>query len=388
MEGTDVLPVRIALRFLKSSRTQTILIMVGLGVGVAVQIFVGMLLQNLQAGFVDSVVGTSSHVTVLPGEEDLYITEWESIVQEMDGIAAIDVVSVSADASALLTEGDETRSIFVRGFVFEDADRIYQIGEGLYDGDMPASDDHVLLGRELVEDLGLELGGTVSLTTAAKETFNLTVSGFFDLGSAALNERWVMINLAASQSIFGMGNRVTSVESQVREVFEADKVATKVAALPSTAGLEVENWIDNNEDLFSALASQSASSYMIQTFVLMSVVIGIASVLSITVLQKSRQIGILKAMGIKDKAASLIFLSEGLFLGVGGAVVGMTMGTVLFLGFLRGISSSGDSIISSDLNYTFIAASGIIAILAALGASLLPAAKSRKLDPIEVIRDG
>jgi lipoprotein-releasing system permease protein len=150
----------------------------------------------------------------------------------------------------------------------------------------------------------------------------------------------------------------------------------------------VDNWIDNNEDLFSALASQSASSYMIQTFVLMSVVIGIASVLSITVLQKSRQIGILKAMGIKDRASSIIFLSQGLFLGVGGAVMGMVLGTVLFLGFLQGISSSGDSIISSDLNYPFIAISGLIATLAALGASLLPAAKSRKLDPIEVIRNG
>jgi len=174
----------------------------------------------------------------------------------------------------------------------------------------------------------------------------------------------------------------------VSEVFEADSIADEVAGLPSTAGLTVDNWIDANEDLFSALASQGASSYMIQTFVLMSVVIGIASILSITVLQKSRQIGILKAMGIKDRASSLIFLSQGLFLGLGGAVLGMALGTVLFLGFLQGISQSGDTVISSDLNYVFILASGLVATLAALGASLLPAAKSRNLDPIEVIRNG
>jgi lipoprotein-releasing system permease protein len=384
----EVLPVRIALRFLKSSRTQTILIIVGLAVGVSVQIFVGMLLQNLQEGFVESVVGSSSHVTVLPGEDEVYISEWEAIVQDMEGIAAIRTISVSADSSALLTKGDKSRSIFVRGFVFENADDIYGISDAIYEGEVPARDDQAILGLELREDLGLELGDQVSLITGSKVTYNFSISGFFDLGSAALNERWVMMSLAASQRTFDMGGNVTSVESQVKEVFEADQVAARVAGLPSTQEFTVENWIDNNEDLFSALASQSASSYMIQTFVLMSVVIGIASVLSITVVQKSRQIGILKAMGIKDRASSLIFLSEGLFLGLGGAILGMTLGTILFLGFLKGIESSGDSIISSELNVSFILLSGLIATLAALGASLLPAAKSRRLSPIEVIRNG
>jgi lipoprotein-releasing system permease protein len=362
--------------------------MVGLAVGVAVQIFVGMLLQNLQAGLVDTVVGTSSHVTVLPGEDEVTISDWEAVVQEMEAIEDFQTVAVTADSSALLQEGEETRSVQVRGFQFEKADRMYRIDESIYEGEMPSSDDQVLVGLQLQEDLGLELDDTVTLITADRETFNFTVSGFFDLGNTALNERWVMMRLEASQGMFGMGDDVTSVESQVGEVFEADSIAKRVAKLPSTSGLTVVNWIDSNEDLFSALASQGASSIMIQTFVLMSVVIGIASILSITVLQKSRQIGILKAMGIKDRASSIIFLSQGLFLGLGGAVIGMALGTVLFLGFLQGISQSGDTIISSDLNYTFILASGLIATLAALGASLLPAAKSRKLDPIEVIRNG
>jgi lipoprotein-releasing system permease protein len=306
----------------------------------------------------------------------------------MEEVEGIQRVSVTADSSALIQVGEETRSILVRGFVFERADKMYNIQDSLYEGDLPASDTEALVGLELQVALGLELDDRITLATADLDTFNFTVSGFFDLGNSALNERWVMMNLAASQTVFKLGDDVTAVESQVKEVFEADTIAGKVAKLPSVAGLSVENWIDANEDLFSALASQGASSYMIQTFVLMSVIIGIASVLSITVLQKSRQIGILKAMGIKDRASSLIFLSQGLFLGLGGAILGMLLGTVLFLGFLQGISQSGDTIISSDLNYTFIIASGVIATLAALGASLLPAAKSRKLDPIEVIRNG
>jgi lipoprotein-releasing system permease protein len=382
-----VLPVRIALRFLRSSKTQTILIVLGLAVGVAVQIFVGMLLTNLQAGLVDSVVGSSSHVTVLPGEDEIFISEWEEVVRDMEDVSGIKYTSPTADSPALMLHNEETRSVQVRGFIFEDADRIYKVSDALYEGELPTSQDEILLGSELQEAMDIQLQDRVTLVTSDLSTFNFTVSGFFDLGNTALNERWVMMQMASSQFIFNMGNNATSVESQVDEVFEADVIAEDVAALPSTQGLTVENWIANNEDLFSALSSQQASSIMIQTFVLMSVVIAIASILSITVMQKSRQIGILKAMGIKDRDSSLIFLSEGLFMGLGGAIAGMLLGTVLFLGFLQGISASGNSVISSDLNYSFILTSGLIATLAALGASLLPAAKSRKLDPIEVIRD-
>ena len=139
--------------------------------------------------------------------------------------------------------------------------------------------------------------------------------------------------------------------------------------------------------MFGALAAQQGSSIMIQTFVLMSVVIGIAAVLSISVVQKSRQIGILKAMGIKDRSSSLVFMSMGLFLGIGGAVVGVTLGSILFYGFVTGISGNGDSIIQANFNMPFIIGSGIVAVLSAVFASILPALKSSKLDPIEVIRN-
>jgi lipoprotein-releasing system permease protein len=119
----------------------------------------------------------------------------------------------------------------------------------------------------------------------------------------------------------------------------------------------------------------------------MSVIIGIASVLSISVVQKSRQIGILKAMGIKDRSSSQVFMFMGLFLGIGGAVVGVGLGSMLFYGFVTAISSGGDSIISTDFNIAFIIGSGIVAVLSALFASVLPALKSSKLDPIEVIRN-
>lgn len=127
---------------------------------------------------------------------------------------------------------------------------------------------------------------------------------------------------------------------------------------------------------------------MIQTFVLMSVIIGIASVLSNSVVQKSRQIGILKAMGTKDRQSSLIFMFQGLFLGIGGAVAGMCLGVILYTGFINAISTSSASFLGSRYNVPFIIGSGLVAVISSVVASLLPAIKSRKLDPIEVIRNG
>jgi lipoprotein-releasing system permease protein len=128
---------------------------------------------------------------------------------------------------------------------------------------------------------------------------------------------------------------------------------------------------------------------MIQVFVLVSVVLGIASVLAITVMQKSKQVGILKAMGITDRISSLVFLFQGLFLGLLGAVLGVLLGVglcVMFVTFAR--NPDGTALIAISVDYGFIALSAGIAVLAAIVASLIPARKSSQLNPIEVIRNG
>ncbi len=150
----------------------------------------------------------------------------------------------------------------------------------------------------------------------------------------------------------------------------------------------MENWKDQNEELLGGLNGQSVSSIMIQVFVLISVTLGIASVLAITVVQKSKQIGILKAMGIKDRDASKIFLYEGLLLGIAGAIMGIIFGIALMLVFTKfALNPDGTPIIPLYLDYKFIALSGSIAVVSASLAALIPARSSSKLEPIEVIKN-
>lgn len=127
---------------------------------------------------------------------------------------------------------------------------------------------------------------------------------------------------------------------------------------------------------------------MIQVFVMISVLLGIASILAITVVQKSKQIGILKAMGIKDKDSSLIFLFRGLLLGVLGAILGVALGLLLAFTFTKfALNPDGTPVVPLFIDPMFITFSAVIAVAASVIAALIPARNSSKLSPIEVIRN-
>ena len=192
----------------------------------------------------------------------------------------------------------------------------------------------VLLGRELMEEAGISLGDAVNLLTPYGDSVEAVVSGEYDLGVSSLNRSWVLANIPLSQGLFGYGEGITSIEMQVKDPFTADQIASEVSSkIPN--GLAVTNWKEQNASLLSGLSGQSISSLMIQVFVMISVVLGIASVLAISVMQKSRQIGILKAMGIKDSAASLIFVGQGFILGIFGALLGVGFGLGLSAMFTK-----------------------------------------------------
>lgn len=382
------LAFKIAVRFLKSSKGQTLLIAIGIAVGVSVQIFIGSLIQGLQSGLIDKTIGNSSQITIRSKEEDEIIDDYEAVI---DRIKKADNrlihLSVSADGAGLLKTESKNYSVLVRGFHLEDSDAIYNIVDRIYEGSEPIEENEILIGREIRDELGLNLGDTLEVITNTGSN-KLHVSGFYDLNVANLNKSWIITTIETSQAMFDYGNAVTSIEMQAREVFETDAIADQLSALLGD-GYSIENWKEQNAELLSGLNGQSISSIMIQIFVLVAVVLGIASVLAITVIQKSRQIGILKAMGIKDRTASLIFLFEGLLLGIMGATLGVGLG--LGLGYLFmtfALNPDGSPVVALSIDYGFIGLSALIAVLSATLAALIPARRSAKLNPMEVIKNG
>lgn len=380
----------IALRFLKSGKVQTLLIILGISVGVAVQIFIGSLIQGLQISLIDTTIGNSAQITISPTNQDKTIKNWERVIYEAE-ISSTDIIniSVAADGPASIDYEEDIDSVLLRGFIINNADKIYGFSDGLYEGNLPMKKDEVIIGRELSQKSGAQVNDKIILLTPTGGEVKLKVTGLYDLKVSSINESWVVTNLETAQDVLSLDNNVTSVEMQVKEVFNADAISKQLAYTLSIDDLKVENWKEQNQQLLSGLNGQSVSSYMIQVFVLVAVLLGISSVLAISVVQRSKQLGILKAMGIKDGDASLIFVFQGVILGIIGAILGICLGFGLLYSFTKfAVNPDGSPVVPVYFNNGFIVLSGMFAVIAAVIASLIPARLSSKLNPIEVIKNG
>ncbi|SHH72820.1 ABC transporter permease [Clostridium grantii] len=384
------LPLKIAIRFLGSSKGQTTLIALGIAVGVSVQVFIGSLIFGLQKSLVNTTIGSSSQITIISTED--YIEDYEDKVSKASTLdEAIVKISEALDSPAFISFNDKENSILFRGLNINESDKIYNIKDRLVEGKLPDTDNEVIIGQALKEELNIALGDEVEIITTKGQKSNVKVVGIFDLKVAAINSSWLISNINTAQSIFDLKGKITSIEMQVAEnkEFNVRLIAENVEKSLNDDSLEVNNWMDQNEQLLSGLNGQSASSYMIQFFVIISVVLGISSVLAISVVQRSKQIGILKAMGIKDSDSSKIFLYQGIILGIFGAILGIILGLVLMFAFSKfALNPDGTPVVPLYIDYKFIAFSALIAIVASTLAALVPAVRSSKLNPIEVIKNG
>lgn len=388
------LSLHIALRFLTSSKGQTFMIAIGIAVGISVQIFIGSLIQGLQISLVDATIGKASHISVLPSEKNTPINDTSEIETWLtENFTDITAISPNITKGAFIDLDDSTEQIVFRGFDMVKSNAIYKWSDSLVEGNVTLEPNQVLLGLDLAKENGIAIGDDIDIIIPGnqdKDPIPVTVVGFLDLKVAQLNKTWVIGNLSDAQSYFEFDeDGSTSIETQISEPFDADLIAEAMANENSNDAIIFDNWKVQNAQLLSGLSGQSSSSYIIQVFVVISVVLGIASVLAITVLQKSRQLGILKAMGISDRSASLVFLFQGMILGILGGILGILFGLILLWSFTQfALKPDGTPVVPIFINLKFIGLSGLIAVIASTLASVVPALKSRKLSVIEVIKNG
>jgi len=382
---------KIALRFLSSNKAQTIMIALGIAIGISVQFFIGSLISGLQRSLISVTIGNAAQITIVSNSDDRLINNYERLLNAASQIEPrLTAVSPVMDQPGLVIVDERSNSILVRGFDFNRAEKIYEFRERLVEGVLPKGSSQALIGIDLAEELNLELNDTIEVTVLGdiKDTFR--ISGIFDLEVQNINKTWFLIDLRAAQDLFMLENVVTSIEMQVDQdvAFEADIIADSLQPILLDPDLELVNWKEQNASLLSGLNGQSISSLMIQFFVVISVVLGIASVLAISVLQKSKQIGILKAMGIKSSHSRYIFLFQGLILGFIGGILGIAFGLGLaysFTVFAR--QPDGSPVVELFIDPDFLILSFALAVVSSTVAALIPAGKSARLDPIEVIRN-
>jgi len=379
-----MLSLKIAWRFLRSAPVQSILIVLGIAVGIAVQVFVGSLIQSLQASLVDQTIGNGPQITIQAfksGDPVVYTPRMQNLIATDPNVKPGAVAAVRV-INSLWSNGTDSAPLNLIGSDEAGLSGIYKLKDKLVEGKLASGPKDVLLGREFADKYAVKVGDSVNLTFQGRTNASFNVTGIYDLGSAAVNERTAFVDGSVPQSLLGWANNeYSAIYTQVNDPFRAGVIALKWRTeLPSA---DVIDWQAQNANLLQALSSQGASSYLIQVFVLVAVALGIASTLAISAVQKTRQIGILKAMGLSDRRSGLVFVIQALLMGTAGSLSGIALAYFLLWGF----SFSGASFTITP-RIPFVLASAAVGLGVALLSSIIPTRKTSRLDPIEVIQNG
>ncbi len=335
-----------AIRFLREGRMQTLFIIVGVSIGVAVIVFMSAMLSGLQANFIKRVLTSQAHIQLIPPQEVARalrsqpgvielatiqspvqrlrsIDQWQKIRQQLQSWPDITHVSPSVSAPALAVRGDASRSVSLTGIDPAAYFSIVRIPDYIVAGQPRVTGDDILIGTELAKDLGVVVGDKLNVVAGNGASRVLTVTGIFDLGNKGANERSTFVALRTAQAMANLVGGVTSIDLTVRDVYQAETVAQAVQA---STGIEADSWIRTNAQFFTAVNAQKSSNTMIRVFVALSVAFGIASVLVVSVIQRAKDIGILRAMGTSRGQILRLFLLQGALVGIAGAVIGSGLG--------------------------------------------------------------
>jgi lipoprotein-releasing system permease protein len=399
----------VALRYLREGRTQTALILGGTTVGVAVIVFLTALISGLQSTLIEQTLSSQAHVTLKrperaarilppgPGERvaaavektperERSIEQWQQVLLAVRGTADVLAAAPTAAGSAFAARGEVSRSVALRGIEPASFDGVIRIARKLVAGRWLVEGTQAVIGAVLASDLGLSVGDKFRLTTAEGRSEVFTVAGVFDIGNKDVNQRWVLVPLRAAQTMLDLAGGITTIEVKVADAFRAEAMAQAMAA---RTGLWADSWMKLNAQLLVALQSQSSSSWMIQVFVVLAVALGIASVLGVSVIQKSGEIGILKAMGTSTGRVTRVFLIEGGLVGLFGSVAGSALGAALAFFFSHAVKNPyGDSLFPVELGPGLFAAASLVAVVTGLVSAVVPARHAARLDPAAVIRHG
>jgi lipoprotein-releasing system permease protein len=353
-------------------------------VGIATQIFIGSIITSLQANTLNSTIGSASHVTIQAIKESdpvRYTPEMKNLVNS-DPRVKPDAVAAIRSVVALYSNGTDSASFGLIGGDLTGLDAIYNIKARTIEGKASNAPGEIMIGKDFAEKFGLKPGDPVPLKFSNGQTGTLTVSGIFDLGSAAFNSRNAFVAPQVPQNVLGWSNdRYSQIQIQLKNPYDSKAVASQWSQqLP---GVSVNEWQAQNTQILAALISQGVSGYMIQVFVLIAVALGITSTLAIAAVQKTRQIGILKAMGLADRPSGLIFLWQALILGLLGSAGGVLLSFGVL--WLFGLSPAPFKI---EIQPTFVVISFCIGVGVAVLSSIVPILQTSRLDPIEVIQNG
>lgn len=241
----------VAIRYLREGRAQSLLILSGVAVGVAVIVFLSALINGLQVSLIDRTLGTQAHIVLRrpdemprplldrdggvqvtghverPAQRLRSILQWQQMLAAVERTPGIVAATPTVSGAAFAKQGTANRSVLLRGVEPPGFLRIIDVGARMVAGRFDVAGPNAVIGRELADALGLNVGDKLRLSAADDRSDVFTVRGVFDIGNKDANERWVFVSLRSAQTLLDLAGGVSTIEAKVASLFDADYSAPR-----------------------------------------------------------------------------------------------------------------------------------------------------------------
>ena len=406
----------IGLRYLKAKRKQTFVSLItlisiaGVMVGVTALIVVIAVMNGFKEDLRDKILGVTSHVVI--SRFDGNISKYQEVRAKVEEVSGVNAATPFIYTQVMISSRKAVSGAVLRGIEPKTASKVINLPKNLRAGSLEEleaenkpegmrSTPGIILGNELARNIGASQGEPVTVISPLgrltplgrvprSQTFR--VAGIFDSGMYEYDSTIAYVSLWAAQRFLGIGDRVTGIEVRVDEIYEADRVAKAIGKALDGYPYWSRDWMRMNKNLFSALKLEKIVMFIILTLIILVAAFNIVGTLIMVVIEKTRDIAILKSMGATRRSIMKIFMIEGAVIGLVGTLLGLVGGYTLckLLATYKFIELPSDvyyiSTLPVQMNPLDVAIIAVAAIVITLAASVYPAWQASRFDPAEAIR--
>lgn len=403
-----------AWRYLRAKRKEgfisviTGFAVVGIALGVATLIIVMSVMNGFRAELLSRILGIDGHIGIV-STVGLPFNNYHQAVQDIAAIENVKIVIPQIEKQLLATSGRAAEGAMVRGISREDIVRKPVLAEGFKGSDLNAFEgDVVIVGSRFAQKMGLVPGAELTLISpngkvtafgTVPRMKSYRVIGTFDVGMYEYDANYIFMPLEAAQKYFGLGDAVT----QIDVTLENDEMLRPVRqAIEQSVGAAayVYDWKQTNSAFFNAIDVERNVMFIVLTLIILVAAFNIITGLIMLVKDKARDVAVLRTMGATKGMIMRIFFVDGAFIGMVGTAAGLLLG-LLFCHNIENIRQllqkiSGQDLFSAEIyflsqlpakvNVTEVAAVVLMALLLSFLATLYPAYRAAKFDPVEALR--
>lgn len=402
-------------RYLRTKQKQafisliTVLSIAGVTVGVMALIVVIAVMTGFEYDLKSRILGVESHIVIM--RHNVPFSDYRNILEHVENTDGVEAATPFINSQVILRSSLSLSGAVLRGIDPDSADRVIKNLDKVSLKNLKETDQRkstsiampaIILGKELAKNLGVMQGDSVYLISPRgmispighiPTMKRFRVAGLFESGMYEYDRSLAYIHIKDAQKILRMGDSVNGIEVRVNDIYNARNIAGRIV---KELGFQywARDWMQMNQNLFSALKLEKTVMFIILALIVLVAAFNIASTLIMMVMEKTKDIAILKAMGATDKSIRKIFVFKGIVIGSMGTILGVCLGFILctVLKYYQFIELPGDVYyittlpVKLELLDVVMIASATMAI--SFLATLYPARQASKLDPVEAIRYG